>query len=279
VIEVENLRDGYLTVRDEILARGARVAPRGMPTREILCETIRIEDPRDTLPFGVGRKFNVAIGAAEALQLVGGFSDPDMLVSITKNFNQFLTGGVLHGAYGPRILPQMANAERRLRGDKDTRQAQVVVWDPLYDAVNHPDMPCTLAFQFMLRNDKLIMHATMRSNDFFWGLCYDAFQFAQLQLTMANVLGVEPGPIFHNAKSLHIYERDLDAIEALHPYVGTPKEDWAPQPTGFHGESFTDAQKRALAVWELKLDPRDLDDTERWYEVLLRDHVRATRLG
>ena len=55
----------------------------------------------------------------------------------------------------------------------------------------------------------------MRSNDVWWGLPYDVFQFTQLQLTLARLLDVAPGEYTHMVGSLHAYERDADGIDAL----------------------------------------------------------------
>jgi thymidylate synthase len=45
------------------------------------------------------------------------------------------------------------------------------------------------------------------------GVTYDFFQFTQLQLAVAAVLGIEAGYYFHHATSLHIYESDFDAAD------------------------------------------------------------------
>lgn len=214
---VDDLQAGYTQIAHDVLEWGAPVAPRGEPTREILGATIILNDPRKSLPTGVGRKPNVAIAAAEAIQLIGGVSYPELMVRITKNFAQFRDGGIYHGAYGPRIRAQLPRVVDRLSADIDSRQAVLTIWDPAQDCYTDGlrDYPCTIALQYMVRDGKLDAHTFMRSNDVWWGLAYDAFQFTQLQFTVAHALGLPIGRYYHHANSLHIYERDIPAVELL----------------------------------------------------------------
>ena len=49
----------------------------------------------------------------------------------------------------------------------------------------------------------------MRSNDIWFGLPYDIFQFTSLQILLSMELGVGIGTYTHICGSLHLYERDL----------------------------------------------------------------------
>lgn len=224
---VPNLRTGYVDVCRRVVAQGRVVRPRGLLTHELTDLILEVRDPTDALPVGVGRKLNPAIAAAEALQLIGGVSVPDLLPRISANFTQFMDGDRFWGAYGDRIRilsatdrleHQAAIVVERLRRDPDSRQALIVLWRPEFDlaAQDKHDYPCTVMLMFTIRNGRLQLHVTMRSNDVWWGLAYDAFQFTQLQLTVAHALGIPPGPYFHHAVSMHAYERDFAAIDELH---------------------------------------------------------------
>lgn len=218
MIELRNLRDDYHKVLQRVRLHGKPVKVRGMETLEILDETLVIQDPTDVFPWGTGRGVNPAIAAVEALQLIGGVSHPDLMVKASSNFAQFRDGGAFHGAYGPRIRQQLPAVVKRLQKDINTRQACIVIWEPLRDLYEDglKDYPCTMLFQFLVREEKLQLHTTMRSNDVWWGLAYDAFQFTQLQLTVASALGLDAGPYFHHAVSFHMYERDLEASRKVH---------------------------------------------------------------
>jgi thymidylate synthase len=218
---VPDLQRGYTTIARDLLDFGQEVAPRGEPTREVLGATIILEDPRKSLPVGIGRKPNLAIAAAEALQLIGGVSYPELMVRITKNFDQFRDDGTYHGAYGPRVRAQLPRIVDRLATDPDTRQAVLTIWDPVRDCFTDGlrDYPCTIALQYMVRKGKLEAHTFMRSNDIWWGLAYDAFQFCQLQFTVAHALKLPVGRYYHHANSLHVYERDIPKVLELETTV------------------------------------------------------------
>lgn len=276
---VDDLRDGYIRLLEEVLERGKKVSPRGMGTTEVLNATFTLTNPKDALPVGIGRRPRLEIGAAEALQLIGGFSDPEMMVHITGTFNRFMDGGILMGAYGPRLRTQMPSVVKRLGDDPDTRQANAFIADPLYDVIGQAprDLPCTYVLHFFIREGKLDLIVNMRSNDLWKGLTYDAFQFTQMQLTVSNVLGIEVGTYYHHADSFHIYDVDVPLLERLHFTTEKDRREFAAMnyPIGMVERTMEAAQERAVRVWEL--DVEDPLATERWYMDLLRPHVRTSR--
>lgn len=215
-IHVGDMRHGYIDICRMVMSQGAVVKPRGMETRELLDVVIVLDEPRDALPLGINRKPNKAIAVVEALQLIGGIQTPELVCRIQPNFKQFLDGEAFHGSYGPRLRNQLPHTVQKLLDDRDTRQAVMTIWDPAFDnGSTVKDLPCTTMLQFLIRDGRLILHTTMRSNDVWWGLAYDAFQFTQLQLAVANFMGIPAGPYHHHAVSLHAYERDFDSIEDL----------------------------------------------------------------
>lgn len=216
-IEINGMSDGYKYLID-MLQRAPRVAPRGIPTRELVGFSFTLKDPYDNLPLATGRKLNTKIGIAEAMQLVSGRSFPELMVRIAPNFAQFTNGGAwFHGAYGPRLRRQLAELDYRFGEDESTRQGIVTIWDPNYDGepgdVN--DTPCTIALQFLARNGELNMVTTMRSNDVWWGTPYDVYQFTTLQIHVAASLGLDVGAYVHQAGSFHMYERDAEAASRV----------------------------------------------------------------
>ena len=217
LIRLPDLRAGYVELVRAVRDQGDPIAPRGVPTRELLDVLITIDDVTDVLPVGVGRGLVPAIGVVEALQLIAGRSTVDLVCKIAPTMRRYTDDDAFWGAYGVRIAGQLEAVARRLRADPDTRQAVITLWDPSRDNIpGKHDYPCTVALQFTIRRGQLHMHVTMRSNDVWLGIAYDAFQFTQLQLTLFNVLGVEPGTYNHRATSLHLYESNLEQVEQLH---------------------------------------------------------------
>lgn len=225
VIEVASGAVSLGKLTPHLIGQGDRVAPRGVPTREIRNFTVVVRDPTHPLSLGIGRNMNPTFAALETLQLIAGVSDPRKMTAVAPNTRQFLNGGAFHGAYGPRIAAQMPKVIERLRQDRSTRRAVVSIWDTrdlFTDGVR--DYPCTVGFNFAIRMGRLLMSTHMRSNDVWWGWTYDVVQFTQLQCTVANILELEPGEYTHYVDSMHIYERDIDLALALHEPDGeTPQ--------------------------------------------------------
>ena len=207
----DNAAESLVGLRDAILHHGEEVAPRGKTTLEIRNVTTVINDPTDCLMTGIGRNMSRKLAVMEALQLIGGFSDPHTMGEAAPNTKAFWNGGILSGAYGPRIRPQLDKAINRLVHDPLTRQAVVTVWDPLHDQQDGiKDIPCTVSFNWHLRNGELHQTTHMRSNDVWWGWTYDVVMFTQLQCTLANILGAGIGTYTHVVDSLHMYTSNVD---------------------------------------------------------------------
>lgn len=272
LLELSDMREGYVTLVDTIAHLGKEVSPRGQAVLEVTDVTFTVADLTNALPIGVGRDLNLLIAALEALQLVGATSCPELLVAASPQFANYQEGdGRFYGAYGERVGFQTESVVEKLRRDRDTRQAVITLWDPRLDNVpGFRDYPCTVALGFRVRRDRLDLSVLMRSNDVWLGTAYDVFQFTQLQWTVARQLGVEPGRYTHTAWSLHIYERDLPRVAKLH----APQGELPRLPRGL-GD---DAERVAV---ELLADPASFGQTEdpdiSWYqEQVLRALARVS---
>lgn len=258
-------RDAVLQVCRAVLADGREISPRGQRTRELSPVHLEIAQPLDALPTGINRaRLLPAIAAAEALQNVAGQAMPGLMSRISKFFAK-PTGrwGDEVETYGPRIGPQMDDAVTLLRTDPDSREAVVSIWREGDIVGGQAHNLCTVSLQFLLRDGGLDVLATMRSNDAWYGLCYDIFQFAQVQATVARCLDVPVGRYFHTAASMHLYERHWEAASALTapaPGMSGPVLDGI----GLYGQSWDLARKRALSILHGGC-PIDSTPTERWY--------------
>lgn len=244
----KDLSADYATILKNVMAYGEEVAPRGLLTMELLSFTLELTDPTKALPRGTNRKIHMGLAAAEALQLVGGFSDPAAMLQISKHFNAFTDGGVFHAPYGPRIATQIPAAIDWLRHDVGTRKAYIAVWDPVQDLWCHDtrDHPCTTSLQFMIRRGCLDLHVNMRANDAWRGFPYDVFQFTQLQLAVAGLLGIPVGTYFHHATSFHLYSTNYGDVEALEVSSQGPVDGVYSRP---FMSDWADVQARARALF------------------------------
>ena len=155
-------------------------------------------------------KSEPAIGLLEGLMLVAGESWPQLLLDLAPGFKIAQDGQIFHGAYGPRLRNSTEMMYRQLRRTPLSRRAYAPIYrrDDLSDRSWPADTPCTTGLQFLVRNGQLEMFTTMRSNDAWLGLCYDAIMFRVLHSAMAYSLELGRGRHHHYTASLHIYDRD-----------------------------------------------------------------------
>ena len=121
-------------------------------------------------------------------------------------------GKTLNGAYGPRIKKSLTKIVETLKKDPDSRRAVVPIYGKEDAGLDSNDIPCTIGFQFLIRNNKLDMIVNMRSNDIFLGFPYDIFNFTMWQEYVSCKLNIDIGTYTHIANSLHFYEKDREKI-------------------------------------------------------------------
>ena len=119
-------------------------------------------------------------------------------------------GWCIRKKYG---FDQWEMVKKLLQSNANSRQAIIHIKEAR-NPLDNPtkDLNCTIALQFLLRNNKLDLIVTMRSNDIWLGLPYDLFNFTCMQIQMAMELGVDIGTYYHNAGSLHIYKEDVNKL-------------------------------------------------------------------
>lgn len=222
LFEFDDGDEAYLTLLQQVNDRGDVVSPRGFKTYELLDVTTVIREPILASPHRVRPSFNTKIAATELVQLLAGVSHLGQLDAASNGrFNRYANDGRLLGAYGPRLFKQLPLAVERLRTDEDSRQAVVNLWRPDELARPSGDVPCTLSLTFRVRRGELGLKVHMRSNDVMMGVPYDWYVFSRVQVAVAEVLGLAPGPYVHHVDSLHLYERDQAAGLAIYQYGRT----------------------------------------------------------
>jgi thymidylate synthase len=270
-----NGREALLETAFTVMGRGELVSPRGQRTKEIEHFTVEIQDPRDMLCTGINAGQSTRVAAAETLQLLGGFSDADFAIKHAPALAAFTNMyGEFDGAYGPRLKTQYQPLLDRLTSDRDTRQAVLRIWDD-HDLrrLGSKDYPCTLVLGFAIRRDRLNLSVVMRSNDVNWGFKNDIFQFSQLQLTLANVLHIEPGVYRHTAFSMHLYERDWQWAADLQEPAG----EIHGHPQGLYGEDARDFMRLARNIAHGLIRTRHTDgfctecDSSHWYADAIKE--------
>lgn len=264
LIHVADMRE-YRYILHEISKNGIRTEPRGLPTLDLGYTTIHFHHADHMLATQSGRVLSPRVAAVEAIQLIGGFHDAELMTWASPGFKQFMNDGWFWGAYGSRIGHQMEEVARKIMADRDTRQAVVTLWNPQFDNIpGKSDYPCTVSLGYRVRAGVLDAWTFMRSNDAWLGLPYDVFQFTQLQRTLARSLGLPAGEYVHTAASLHLYTKDLANIDDVKwDYI----PGYEPQGIGDGIESMNTVMQRAkmIGVWPGDLKEELMTESEKWY--------------
>lgn len=183
-----------------------------------ICDAVFcIEDPTRNIVSSPIRKMPMRYAVGELAWYLSGSNKVKDISRFAKKWAEISDDGETNNsAYGWRIFDkfgfdQWEYVKQLLWKDPSSRQAVIHI----KDANNQPtkDVPCTVYFQFFIRDGKLNLSIHMRSNDIWMGVPYDMFSFCFLQMLMAMELGVEIGHYTHYAGSLHMYSRDYEAAK------------------------------------------------------------------
>ena len=250
-MQYNNLNYLWLDTLKRIMNHGDELDSRAGKTKEILGFQAILLNPLNNILLGFKeRKFSLNYGCAELLWYLSGSNKIDMISAYAPSYKNFAENGIAFGAYGYRWGHNPGFAEENaaffhpngnnqleaiiflLKKKSNTRQAIMTMWDSgdLIHAIagSHKDLPCTISLHFLVRENKLHLIATMRSNDCWLGLPYDVFCFTTLQHLIATECNLQLGTYIHQAGSEHIYEKNFEKINKIlgkgrsleHPYFG-----------------------------------------------------------
>ena len=230
----------YFHVLRDLLAKGDKAAPRGKSILEVRPACLEFHDPYNRVTFLNGRRVNPFFQVAESLWIVSGRADVDWLEKFNSNITQFSDDGKWFNApYGERMrtwnknalhniiinpIDQLMDVYVKITADPDTRQAVIVLSNPMFDNSNYTvgehgkDIACNLCVTFKVRDNKLHMTVFNRSNDIHWGVFgANLCQFTTIQEVLLNWLrqsgvpqlaNLEMGTYSQITDSLHVYLDD-----------------------------------------------------------------------
>ena len=240
----ETLHDAYLGALADVYDNPDFIAePRGQRTREKLNYQFTIKNPtvepiitKDPERNAVIADYtakevalydsctNSAAAFGEASKFWLKLANPDGTVNsaygylIWKNKShgnpEFEINRVMSNGEGSRVMRTPWEwAKESLLADKDTRQAILRFSLPEHAWKGVKDFTCTLGGIFLIRENKLHLTISMRSNDLTLGLVYDLPWFISLMYKMRDELKetypyLEIGPYTHQVHSMHCYDRD-----------------------------------------------------------------------
>lgn len=211
IIEKDNISDVY----EELLNKLQKQEIVGN-TKEINNCCLIVHNPTLTNFYLPNRKISEKYANAElewywsgdnSCENIGKYAKMWLQLSDDGKTNNSAYGYILEKKYG---FDQIQQIIELLKKDPNSRRAVLNISDPSINRITTKDMQCTIALQFLIRNNELQMTVYMRSNDVYFGLPYDYIYFVSVGQYIANKLNINFGLYTHHATSLHMYLRDVD---------------------------------------------------------------------
>ncbi len=230
-----SVQDAYVHCLKNVLDNGASAAPRGIRTYEILGTSFRIANPRNRLINIPLRKWKIHYAFGELLWHLSGSRAKSFIRYYSKFWEKYYVGEltVEGSSYGRKLFVECDNGipwtkiKELILKDPDTRRAIIPLFlSNDFNSIDKcKDVACCCMMQFLVRNNKINLICSMRSNDAFLGLSYDLFLFSMLLELMSIETGYELGWYQHNIASLHLYETDCrKARDIINSEVRLPRE-------------------------------------------------------
>jgi thymidylate synthase len=226
----------YQKAGQNILEDGFLVETRGTRSKEVIASRMffDLNDPlvvtlgsRKLKPSYVIDEFNwymskslKAAGISKSAPFWDTLKDGSGNVISNYGYWIFAEHEGLSNGSSSELISRFDNCVNLLAADPQSRKAIINIHGVDNSGLNPKDTPCTLSLQFLIRNDELHMIVNMRSNDLVVGWCNDILQFQFIAWMMYAVLkfrrgmnNLKLGDYYHNAGSLHIYEKHWNKDE------------------------------------------------------------------
>lgn len=110
-----------------------------------------------------------------------------------------------------RVIDQVAEVERQIRQNPDSRRLIVSAWNPA-DLPRMALAPCHALFQFHVQDGRLSCQLYQRSADVFLGVPFNIASYALLTMMMAQATGLAAGEFIHTLGDAHLYRNHLDQV-------------------------------------------------------------------
>jgi thymidylate synthase len=248
--------------------------PRDLKIKENTHVTLILENPASCLYDNQQRSSQRRYIAAELVWYFLGRNDVDFIRNYAKFWDSIQNpDGTVNSSYGNLLFTEKNEhgfsqynwAFFSLAKDRDSRQAIMHFNQPKHQWIKNKDFVCTMYGIFQIRNNKLNLSISMRSNDVVWGLPTDIAFFATLQSQMLSHLqtvypDLEMGTYTHKVDSFHIYEHHFDIANRMLEHDFLPdslpqvKSDLIDQ-TGNPSLDFRDTFDKKIVPFNKIFDP------------------------
>jgi thymidylate synthase len=114
--------------------------------------------------------------------------------------------------YCERFRTQLPMIIEELKKHPNTRQAVMTIYEGPLDVpkLGVFRVPCSLSYQFLIREGKLHIIYVMRSTDLMTHFPYDVWLAITMMEHVAQKIGVKSGSFTMFAGSLHLYKKDVE---------------------------------------------------------------------
>ncbi len=216
----ETLDDVLLELYPKLLASLPLITATRGEFAEAIGALIQIQRPRARLSRSEtrGRLFS---SLGELLWYLSGDNQLAFIERYVSDYRRESVDGVtVYGGYCPRLFhqrshDQIQNVIDLLDKRPTSRRAVIQIFNAEDIGSEHREIPCSTTMQFLLRDHRLDMIVTMRSNDAYLGLPHDVFCFTMLQEIVACSLNRDIGVYHHFVGSLHLYEKHFHEAQSL----------------------------------------------------------------
>lgn len=206
-----------------LLNKGLKVSPRELETIELEHVWFMLLDPTKNIVKLKSRELDHDYLKAEMAWYLSGNLNPDAIIKASKFWNKLKNpDGTVNSNYGHFAFYQLINGQsqyawclKRLREDKNSRQAVINYNQPLHKFEDNKDFVCTLAQLFRIKDNCLDSTVLMRSQDLIYGLSYDLPWFTYVQRKLATDLKCQVGVYRQYIASLHVYEKHYGMLEKM----------------------------------------------------------------
>lgn len=229
LINVKSVNEAFIKVAERLNTKPDYISsPRTWQTKEMIGAFIVIKNPYDRLVTNIHRKISLKYLVGEWLWYARG-SNVLNEISFYSHYWKNISDDqkTANSSYGHRILGTNSNvrvdqwswAKEQLINDRETRRAIIFIALPSDMKKETKDFPCTTSLQFFIRENKLHLIASLRSNDLILGFTYDAASFTLFQEKMLLELKqyypeLNMGEYIHIAASMHVYKKHYSMIDA-----------------------------------------------------------------
>lgn len=191
-----------------------------------------LKDPMAKFTMAPARNFKFEFAEKFFKWIWDGESDISKLVPTNENAEKYMDKDMKgrNTSYGPRLVEQKQRVIDELLRDPYSRRASILILYPTdsemllesWEGKTKQEFPCTIALQFLIRNEALDLHVLMRSNNAVTTLCYDVYNFTRIQfeflkLLRNNGLGldIKLGHYYHSAVSMHLFDKEREMAEKI----------------------------------------------------------------